>query len=166
MMSSSHPPVQSSYHPAENQYNAYRGARSDQVDHRERQKPFSSPSAVALKCKIVLAVLCETSIGQRVAVVGNASTIGAWEIARPLLLSTDERAYPTWSCQFYVDEREGNGTLEYKFIKLTSRPDGKLEVEWEDIGENRKIDVTHRVSVVVEAAFSEPGKRKETFVQR
>lgn len=47
-----------------------------------------------------------------------------------------------------------------------SRSDGKLEVEWEDIVENRTIEVAERVSVVVEAAFSEPGKRRETFVKR
>lgn len=61
------------------------------------QAAYAAPT-FAQKCKVVLAVLCETNIGQRVAVVGNASAIGAWDISRPLILNTDERVYPSWQC--------------------------------------------------------------------
>ena len=80
------------------------------------------------------------------------------------MLATDEKTYPVWSCQFYVNETDG--PLEFKFVKFSNRPDGKVDAEWEEIAENRKIEILNRVSVVVEAAFGESGTRKETFVQR
>ena len=66
-------------------------------------------------------------------------------------MSTDLDSYPYWTCRFYVDEMAV--TIEYKFVKLITQPDGQVEIEWEEIAANRSLDVNQRKNVLVEYSF-------------
>ena len=53
--------------------------------------------------------------------------------------------------------------IEYKYVKLTTSEDS-TGIEWEPLGENRKIDGHLKASLVVSELYGVPERQNETFV--
>ena len=51
--------------------------------------------------------------------------------------------------------------VEYKFVKI-----GDKQAAWEQIPNNRVVDIRQRVGIVVQEIFGLAEKRAETFVRR
>mmetsp|Transcript_20267 Transcript_20267/g.37845 ORF Transcript_20267/g.37845 Transcript_20267/m.37845 type:complete len:943 (-) Transcript_20267:6736-9564(-) len=79
-----------------------------------------------------------TNFGERLAVIGNAPELGAWNPARALALNTNSSEYPIWtSGEVHLSPRDLPWTMEYKYVKMR---DANV-VEWETFRGNRLIKV-------------------------
>ena len=61
---------------------------------------------------------CTTNLNQRVAVIGSDLALGAWDVNKALILSTNDEKYPIWTGT--IEIFDSAPIAEYKFIKLTS----------------------------------------------
>ena len=68
--------------------------------------------------------------------------------------------YPVWIGEFSVSTSESE-EVEYKFVKI-----GDKQAAWEQIPNNRVVDIRQRVGIVVQEIFGLAEKRAETFVRR
>ena len=68
--------------------------------------------------------------------------------------------YPVWIGEFTVSSSESE-EVEYKFVKI-----GDKQAAWEQIPNNRVVDIRQRVGIVVQEIFGLAEKRAETFVRR
>ena len=68
--------------------------------------------------------------------------------------------YPVWIGEFSVSSSESE-EVEYKFVKI-----GDKQAAWEQIPNNRVVDIRQRVGIVVQEIFGLAEKRAETFVRR
>ena len=91
--------------------------------------------------------------------------LGSWDASKALLLATDRDKYPVWEGQaFLTCPRAGaSEPIEYKYIKLTTDVDS-TDVEWEPLGQNRRLDCQQKASLVVSELYGVPERQNETFV--
>lgn len=85
----------------------------------------------------IFQVHCETPFGADVRVVGSTGALGCWDVAKAVKLETGADFYPLWKLrQPVLLEPEA---LEYKFVVVTSKEGGDMDVRWESIAANRKL---------------------------
>jgi len=79
---------------------------------------------------IRLEVVCETQLGQALALSGEDPSFGGWEPAKAVCFQTDDTLYPTWSVEIPIPP---GGSC----FKLLLRSDNE-EAVWEPIEDNRR----------------------------
>ncbi|MFG2825424.1 carbohydrate-binding module family 20 domain-containing protein [Kitasatospora sp. NPDC048365] len=66
-----------------------------------------------------------TDYGDTVLLAGSSPELGAWDTAKAVPLTTDARAYPTWSATVRITP---GGSVQYKYLKRTAAGD----LTWEN----------------------------------
>jgi hypothetical protein len=83
---------------------------------------------------IRLEVVCETRLGQTLAISGEDSILGGFEPSKAMCFQTSETLYPTWSVEIPIPQ---GGSC----FKLLLRSDNE-EVVWEPLEDNRRWPTT------------------------
>lgn len=91
------------------------------------------------RIEVTFKVSADVEHGDYVAVVGDSPELGAWDVNRGLLLSTDESSHPWWSAPAVsLTLPDKSGKLHYKYIRLCG-----FEFEaWEEFVGNRTIEIS------------------------
>eukprot|EP00002_Diphylleia_rotans_P016525 TRINITY_DN3217_c0_g1_i3.p1 TRINITY_DN3217_c0_g1~~TRINITY_DN3217_c0_g1_i3.p1 ORF type:complete len:930 (-),score=208.84 TRINITY_DN3217_c0_g1_i3:490-3279(-) len=83
---------------------------------------------------VTFQVEANTKFGQTVKVVGDISTLGAWQTANAVPLHTNEKIYPLWTATVSLPL---SSIVEYKYIRV-----GPNEpISWEETPTNRRLTV-------------------------
>ena len=122
-------------------------------------RPLLAKQAV----RVSLYVRCETMWGDKVMLCGSSPQMGQWQAqSSSLVLTTDSKSYPVWRGCFELEVPQSGDPLEYKLVIVrgSSHSLGQPVIEWEPLGENRRIALNqHHASKAahVGLVWGEPG---------
>ena len=127
-------------------------ARSLSKDQIAAQAAAGAQQAAARECTFTFSVKHDkTQHGDKVLVIGNHPSLGAWDVSKALDLKTSSSTFPVWSTAVKLAPGQN---VEFKFI--TESTGGK--VEWEK-GPNRKITVPSSAGATMKSEFDKSGER-------
>ena len=90
--------------------------------------------------------------GDSVKVVGSCASLGAWNAAEGVSLTTSEKTHPVWTTARSI-ALPLNQTIEYKYAILHH---GRYS--WESLPHNRSITVSHRTILLEDSELSHTSK--------
>ena len=90
--------------------------------------------------KLQFQIHCDkTGYGQEVYLTGNIEELGNWKIEKSQQLYGNN--YPIWQSQFITFNTKE--AFQYKYIYKYPDKNGKDDINWEEFGENRTLDLSN-----------------------
>mmetsp|Transcript_31310 Transcript_31310/g.73004 ORF Transcript_31310/g.73004 Transcript_31310/m.73004 type:complete len:746 (+) Transcript_31310:60-2297(+) len=102
-------------------------------------------------------VMCDsTELGETVYAVGSATALGAWGIRGGVRLKTSTRTFPVWKSKTPV-YLSLECMVDFKFVIISEAKDPCAHcARWEELGENRRIQVQKGFELYVRASWNDP----------
>ncbi|CAG9333089.1 unnamed protein product [Blepharisma stoltei] len=100
------------------------------------------------KVRVTFEFTTTTQPGEDVLIVGEAEELGSWNPEKGVLMKTDPERYPVWSTPVPALIQSNSSTF-YKYVYFN-----KASYKWEELKENRKLEVEDFNMIVKDKAGS------------